>query len=463
MVIEEIQSDAQKGKAQSGALRQAHGTMFKAAIQHALEGGVDTVYYPTAKTIGGIRLKESSAYAPIYDQQIIKEGLKPLLKIPGVNANKIGDAYYEINFTPEAKDFILKGEGQSAPGYAGGGFVKGVLKNIDEMVRKHMAKEAAEEVVKAAPKEQKMLQGFYRGYAGDYDATKAGTDAGMVFVSPQRGVGEIFANKRAAQTGTDPHLEMILADPFAGYGYGMNVPLNKQNQKIDFTRARQLDPKDVKERTQLYAEGGSVSYDPSRIEQIMSSISAPQNYAEGGSARVPTNLHPDVEEALKAGRITPNQARWMSNLANTPGNPEIGTAGIRDGVSEKMMNYMKAVRAGEYTRPHWMEPIPKEVKMPKWFSGSVDLDREGLRQLDKIPGLTKQAFKASEYSNTYPVGAGDLSYYRELLQGLEKDPTYQPYLDEIAKVKQRNPKFAEGGSVSVYDSGRVDAIVNQFM
>jgi hypothetical protein len=32
-----------------------------------------------------------------------------------------------------------------------------------------------------------------------------------------------------------------------------------------------------------YAEGGSVSYDPSRIEQIMSSISAPQNYAEGGS------------------------------------------------------------------------------------------------------------------------------------------------------------------------------------
>jgi hypothetical protein len=167
-------------------------------------------------------------------------------------------------------------------GYAGGGLVKGVLKNIDEMVRKHMAKEAAEEVVKAAPKEQKMLQGFYRGYAGDYDATKAGTDAGMVFVSPQRGVGDIFANKRAAQTGTDPHLEMILADPFAGYGYGMNVPLNKQNQKIDFTRARQLDPKDVKERTQLYAEGGSVSYDPTQVDRIMNSIGTPR-LAEGGS------------------------------------------------------------------------------------------------------------------------------------------------------------------------------------
>ena len=53
----------------------------------------------------------------------MKEGLKPLLKIPGVDSRKIGDAYYEINFTPEAKDFILKGEGQAAPGYAEGGSV----------------------------------------------------------------------------------------------------------------------------------------------------------------------------------------------------------------------------------------------------------------------------------------------------------------------------------------------------
>lgn len=123
MVIEEIQSDAQKGKAQTGVLRQAHGTVFKAAIQHALENGADTVYYPTAKPIAGVRLKESSAYAPIYDQQIVNEGLKPLLRIPGVNSSRIGDAYHEITFTPEAKDFILKGEGQTAPGMAHGGLV----------------------------------------------------------------------------------------------------------------------------------------------------------------------------------------------------------------------------------------------------------------------------------------------------------------------------------------------------
>lgn len=225
-------------------------------------------------------------------------------------------------------------------------------------------------------------------------------------------------------------------------------------------RARRMQKPTITEAK--YAEGGSVSYDPTQVDRVMNSIDAPR-FAEGGSARVPFNLHPDVEEALKAGRITPNQAKWMSNLANTPGNPEIGTAGIRDGISEKMMNYRNAVRAGEYTRPSWIEPIPKEVKMPKWFNGMIDLDREGLRQLDKIPGLTKQAFRSSEYSNTYPAGVNDLNYYLELIQGLEKDPTYQPYLDEVEKVKKRNPKFAEGGSVSAYDPNRVDAILNEIM
>tara|TARA_R110002126_G_scaffold204767_2_gene352119 strand:- start:234 stop:2396 length:2163 start_codon:yes stop_codon:yes gene_type:complete len=123
MVIEEIQSDAQKTAGQSGPLRQAHGTMFKAAIQHALENGADTVYYPSAREIAGVRNKPASAYAPIYDQQIVKEGLKPLLKIPGVSSRMLG-GYHEIDFTPEAKGFILKGEGQAAPGYAQGGTVR---------------------------------------------------------------------------------------------------------------------------------------------------------------------------------------------------------------------------------------------------------------------------------------------------------------------------------------------------
>jgi hypothetical protein len=188
--------------------------------------------------------------------------------------------------------------------------------------------------------------------------------------------------------------------------------------------------------------------------------------AEGGSSK----YHPDVQEALKAGRITPNQAKWMNNYAKTAGNPEIGTAGIRDGVSEKMMNYMKAVRAGEYTRPSWMNPIPETVKMPYWATGKLDLDREGLRQLDKIPAMTRKAFNASEYSNTFPVGTNDLTYYMELIKASQEAPDYQPYIDEIDKIKERNPSigkskggedraYATGGAVE-YNPAEIDTIAS---
>ena len=174
--------------------------------------------------------------------------------------------------------------------------------------------------------------------------------------------------------------------------------------------------------------------------------------AEGGSS-----YHPDVQDALKAGRITPNQAKWMSNYYKTPGNAEIGTAGIRDGISEKMMNYRNAVRAGEYTRPNWMESIPKEVKLPKWFDGKLDLDREGLRHLDKIPGMTKKAFNASEYSNTFPAGVNDLNYYNELLKASKEAPDYQPYIDELNKLRERNQDIGkqDGGLMNMAPGGLI--------
>jgi hypothetical protein len=122
-VIEEIQSDAQKGTQQKGHLHQVHGILFKAAVQKGLELGADTIYLPTAEVIAKARNEKTSNFAPIYDQAIVKEGLKPLLKIPGVTS-KMFNGYHEITFTPEAKEYILNGPGQTAPGYAKGGLVK---------------------------------------------------------------------------------------------------------------------------------------------------------------------------------------------------------------------------------------------------------------------------------------------------------------------------------------------------
>jgi hypothetical protein len=161
-VIEEIQSDAQKGSAQKAHLHQVHGVLFKAAIQKALELGADTVYLPTAKVIASerpsvtgwearpddrglimqvpIRKDTTSKFAPIYDQAIVKEGLKPLLKIPGVTS-KMVNGYHEISFTPEAKEHILNGPGQTIPGYKKGGRVH-QFPSVEQMKNELMMRRA---------------------------------------------------------------------------------------------------------------------------------------------------------------------------------------------------------------------------------------------------------------------------------------------------------------------------------
>lgn len=139
MVIEELQSDAAKNLGDTGALHQIHGTLFKGAIQHALEGGAETVYLPTAKAIGISRFTNPDDYRSIYDKEVIKGGLNPLRETPGVEVNPINDMYHEINFNPEARERILKGVGQKAPGFAQGGLVssydEAIVKDLAEKIR----------------------------------------------------------------------------------------------------------------------------------------------------------------------------------------------------------------------------------------------------------------------------------------------------------------------------------------
>jgi len=126
-------------------------------------------------------------------------------------------------------------------------------------------------------KEQKMLQGFYRGYAGENPNTAE------LFVSPQKKVADYYANKRAMQTGEEPHAEMVLIDQLSGKQYGHSTLGTGKNPPI-VTQARKIKPEDIKGRTKLYAEGGSVSeYDPFQVDEIMNSIDSQRGYAEGGS------------------------------------------------------------------------------------------------------------------------------------------------------------------------------------
>jgi len=123
MIIEELQSDVQKGIEQSGHLTNVHATLFKTAIQHALENGAQTVYYPTAKTIAGVRSMDPKDFSSIYDKEVVKQGLNPLSKIPGVSMENLGGDYIKIDFTPDAIKYILKGPGQRLTNYDRGGEV----------------------------------------------------------------------------------------------------------------------------------------------------------------------------------------------------------------------------------------------------------------------------------------------------------------------------------------------------
>jgi hypothetical protein len=106
---------------------------------------------------------------------------------------------------------------------------------------------------RAAASEQKMLQGVYRGYAGD------GADAtGDVFTANQKQLADYFAQRRAAQTGQQPHTEMLLIDPNTGVQYGLHPPAMPEHKipQPDYSRVRKVKPEEIVDRTQLYAKGG---------------------------------------------------------------------------------------------------------------------------------------------------------------------------------------------------------------
>jgi hypothetical protein len=103
---------------------------------------------------------------------------------------------------------------------------------------------------RAAKEGQKMLQGVYRGYTGER------LEEPVLSTTPQRKVAEYYATRRAATRGEDPHVEMLMVDPFVGKEYGLALPIDKFNQELLTTRARAIAPSDVVERTQLKKKGG---------------------------------------------------------------------------------------------------------------------------------------------------------------------------------------------------------------
>lgn len=130
----------------------------------------------------------------------------------------------------------------------------GVVPALSLLKRAAFAKRLQEASVPV--KEQKMLQGIYRGYSGDDpDRGIFGSVAQRYYGSPQRKVAEIYANRYAKMHDADPHVEMLLVDPFKGARYP-HIPTVTRHDPTTFTMARELAPEEILGRTQLYARGG---------------------------------------------------------------------------------------------------------------------------------------------------------------------------------------------------------------
>lgn len=180
------------------------------------------------------------------------------------------------------------------------------------------AKIAAKLAETAAPiKEQKMLQGMYRGYAGDYDVAKAAEASGLIYATPQRPAAEMYAasrSKQAAKRGDDPtpHVEMLMVDPFVGRRYGHSTRGTGANPPIR-TLAAEYTPDQIQSTTGLYAQGGPVSR-PMEHKR-----------SEGQDA----STQPLTGSAIKA-----LVRGWMAGTAGLPGDLEgLARAGLHMGAA----------------------------------------------------------------------------------------------------------------------------------
>lgn len=299
-------------------------------------------------------------------------------------------------------------------------------------------------------KEQKMLQGFYRGYAGDYDAARAAAQDSGVFVSPQRAVGEYYANKRAAQTGAEPHLEMILADPFAGRGYGHSTMGTGKNPPM-ITRARELAPEDVKDRTKLYAAGGAVA--DTDVKSWLAANPGATDY--------------DIAAAMKKYEVAPEQVSRVTGI----GMPEVQAryAVARPKTDEEVKQFLTS-------QPGMTDPqIANAMRMynvaPEQVSRAINM---GLPEVK-----LRYAFASPPPPQPQPASGGGNNGTRKALDDLASMYSIGTYfipgmqfaapidyalrglsLANTVKSIGRRLGFAAGGPVN-YDPTEIDTIVSR--
>jgi hypothetical protein len=108
--------------------------------------------------------------------------------------------------------------------------------------------------------------------------------------------------------------------------------------------------------------------------------------------------------------------------------------------TEEALENLQKAKASQSQRPPIAPPSRGST-----FSGIDNLPTNKPSLSQSLSAFKK--YGASSDANVFPSvpgtgGMADLNYYNELMAELKKDPNYQPYKDEIAKLLKKNPELA---------------------
>ena len=327
--------------------------------------------------------------------------------------------------------------------YAGGGAVKDAIKDkLKDMLG----------VAKKEVPEQKMMMGVYRGYTGEL------ADDPSLSATPQRKVAEYYANRRAAERGGDPHVEMLMVDPFAGRQYGLAIPIDKYNRDVTVTKARELKPEDVKARTQLKKKGGRVhisdNLDTMRLSMAAGGYVSPDPMRDelkgllgmaGGGGNIKEKLKEKIKEAVKPAFTQKQLESTAEKMADKikADNPKLSDAdamkkGLRQ--AEQKLKWEKVEKPalektyGALEKSKFSAPLPERQRnvpevvekriqetrdflaqpVEPWTPPRKELqafDRERIKEaLEGFPGIEQTRFPR------YKPARADLSHIEEIYE-----------------------------------------------
>jgi hypothetical protein len=224
-------------------------------------------------------------------------------------------------------------------------------------------------------------------------------------------------------------------------------------------------------RSKKFAEGGSVSdYDPFQVDEIMNSIDAPRNYAEGGEVKAPDLEFKEDPDSLRLyqhamKQMAPNREDSVSNLGLGMRTRTAGgdfSAGLdmnrmTQGQQDQLMKSLAAnynVNLGNVNVNAMMQkPLDAKDVYVGMINGSIPL-AEGRAMLGIQGVKTPYGTDVLGYNAGWSgkVGPGQLNANINV-----------PKRGKPSGQVQYQIPFAEGGSVSAYDPDQIDAIANQFM